>query len=242
MIQEASHWQITSAMRTDVGRIRSNNEDTVAADPDKGIFIVCDGMGGAAAGEVASRRAAEDSLAALQSDPLNLERAIQLANSNVLSIARQNPGRSGMGTTLVALVISGDQARVGHVGDSRCYRLRAGVLEQITEDHSFVAEQVRRGLLTADEAARSSMRNVITRAVGTSEHVQVDTVEWPIVEGDIYLLATDGLTREVPDPEIANVLSTSGDPARSCEMLISAANSAGGRDNISCIVVRVADR
>jgi PPM family protein phosphatase len=101
---------------------------------------------------------------------------------------------------------------------------------------------VRRGLLTADEAAHSSMRNVITRAVGTAEHVEVDTVEWPIVVGDVYLLTTDGLTREVPDSEIANILSTSSDPTRSCETLISAANSAGGRDNISCIVVQVADR
>lgn len=236
-------WSLAAAARSDRGRVRNNNEDAFAMDVDAGIFIVCDGMGGAAAGEVASRRTADSVLAALRNKPpVNLSDAIKAANADVFAAAKLERDHGGMGTTLVALSFAGETVRVAHVGDSRCYRLRDSRFEQMTNDHSFVAEQVRRGLMTQVEAASSPMRNVITHAIGTNEHVEADLIEWPVADDDICLLASDGLTREVSDDDIAGILRAMRDPEDACKVLVAAANEAGGRDNVSCIVVRFRNR
>lgn len=236
-------WNIAAAACSDRGRVRKNNEDAVAMDSDAGIFIVCDGMGGAAAGEVASRRTADSVLAALTSNrSANLSDAIQAANADLYAAARLERDHGGMGTTIVVLSFAGETTWVAHVGDSRCYRLRGNRFEQMTNDHSFVAEQVRSGLMTQAEAASSPMRNVITHAIGTNEHVEADLIEWPVADDDVCLLASDGLTREVSDDDIAGILRGMRDPEDACEALVAAANEAGGRDNVSCIVVRFRNR
>jgi PPM family protein phosphatase len=230
---------------TDQGRIRKGNEDayglSIQDQNAAGNFVVCDGMGGAAAGEVASRMAVDAMLEAMNHAPLtsdSLQQAVDQANHNVHLSAEQNPSRAGMGTTLVAMATRGARAWVAHVGDSRCYRFRKNTLESLTRDHSLVDEQVRLGHLTPAQAEISPMRNVITRAVGTQDEVDADVVEFEVTEGDLYLLASDGLMREVPDPEIADILRNAKELKQTCAALILAANEAGGRDNITCILVR----
>jgi serine/threonine protein phosphatase PrpC len=236
-----TEWNVTAAYRSDRGHVRGNNEDAVAADVQAGVFIVCDGMGGAAAGEIASRRTADGVFDAVQKNHgTSLAAAIASANESLFLVAGGTSYLHGMGTTIVALKLTGDAAELANVGDSRCYRLRGGILEQMTQDHSFVAEQMRRGLMTEQEAATSPMKSVITRAVGTCESVDVDTVHWQIKNGDIYLLASDGLTRELSDRAIAEVLREVQEPDAACDVLVAAANRAGGRDNVTCVVVRIA--
>jgi len=216
-------------------------------DLDAGVFIVCDGMGGVEGGEIASRLVADEVLAAYRASlpspngvlPI-LRTGIERANLDVFRLGSQDNSLHGMGTTIVVLALSSTLASVAHVGDSRCYRLRSGVLEQLTHDHSFVAEQVARGTMTTHEAAISPMRNVITRAVGTALQVEAELHEWAIESGDTYLLTTDGLTREISDQLISQILSENYEPGLACDALVSAANQSGGRDNISCIVVRIA--
>ena len=199
------------------------------------------GMGGAAAGEVASRLAVDATLEALNTDhvtPQTFRHAVDAANASVHRSAEQNPSRAGMGTTLVALAVRGNHAWVAHVGDSRCYRLRNSRLERLTLDHSLVDEQVRAGQLTPAQAEVSPMRNVITRAVGTQDEVEADLSEFPVLSGDLFLLASDGLMREVEDEEIARILRGAIDLDEACRLLIRAANSAGGHDNITCVLAR----
>ncbi|HTZ59736.1 MAG TPA: Stp1/IreP family PP2C-type Ser/Thr phosphatase [Acidobacteriaceae bacterium] len=234
-----------AAGATDLGRTRKSNEDAygLSVDNHESIcnFVVCDGMGGAAAGEVASRMAVDAMLQAMSHGPLTLgklQEAVDLANHNVHRSAEQNPARAGMGTTLVAMATRGDRAWVAHVGDSRCYRFRDGALESLTRDHSLVDEQVRLGQLTQAQAETSPMRNVITRAVGTQDEVDADVIEFTVSTGDLYLLASDGLMREVDDKRIAEILRTAGELKKTCADLIEAANNAGGRDNITCVLVR----
>lgn len=234
-----------AAGASDTGRRRTGNEDAyglqVEDQGSTGNFVVCDGMGGAAGGEIASGIAVEAMLRALGLGPLTAERvqaAVSAANSTVYSRAQRDAGLTGMGTTLVALAARGKHAWIAHVGDSRCYRLRGGILECLTRDHSLVDEQVRLGQMTRAEAAISPMRNVITRAVGTTASVAADVSEIDVLPDDIYLLATDGLTREVSDAEIAEILHGPDDPERLCSALIGAANRAGGSDNITCLLVR----
>jgi PPM family protein phosphatase len=233
-----------AAGATDQGRTRRSNEDAYGLNLQNhtsGNFVVCDGMGGAAAGEVASRMAVDAMLEAMSQAPLSpdsLQQAVDQANHSVHNSAEQNPARAGMGTTLVAMATRGTRAWVAHVGDSRCYRFRKNTLESLTRDHSLVDEQVRLGHLTPAQAEISPMRNVITRAVGTQDEVDADVIEFEVSEGDLYLLASDGLMREVPDEEIAEILRTAEDLNQACAALITAANEAGGRDNITCIVVR----
>lgn len=241
-------WTGTAAGRTDCGRVRPNNEDSLRLDLDIGLFVVCDGMGGAAGGEIASRRVADELVASYRTRLLShngvldaLQVGILRANLDVLRISSDDAALQGMGTTVVALAISAELASIAHVGDSRCYRMRLGILEQLTDDHSFVAEQVALGTMTAHEANASPLRNVITRAVGTAIHVEAELREWPIEPGDVYLLATDGLTREVDDHGILQILRKNPEPEVACEALVAAANKSGGRDNISCIVVRIAE-
>jgi PPM family protein phosphatase len=233
-----------AAGASDTGQVRPANEDSYAfhieANKTAGNFVVCDGMGGAAAGELASRLAADAMLQAMSAGlptAENMRQAAGAANSLVFSRAGLDPALEGMGTTLVALALRGWHGWLAHVGDSRCYRLRGGQLERLTEDHSLVEEQVRRGQLTPAQAAVSPLRNVITRAVGIEAQVTVDVAEIEVAAGDMYLLASDGLTREISDRRLAEILRGDGGLERICAELIAAANRAGGGDNITCLLV-----
>jgi protein phosphatase len=201
-------------------------------------------MGGAAAGETASRLAAETAATALASgvcDSGALREAVRLANTAVFERARRDRRLEGMGTTLVAIALNGSKAWVGHVGDSRCYRWRAGTLERLTHDHSLVEEQIRIGRMSREQARRSPMQNVITRAVGTRAEVVADVQELTLEHGDLFLLASDGLTRELTDATLGAILNgAANDLQATCAALVAAANAAGGRDNITCVLVRAA--
>lgn len=228
---------------TDCGRVRRANEDCFVTYPEAGVFVVCDGMGGAAAGETASRLAAETAAAAMSHAPRGMEamrEAVRQANAAVYQRSRQDARLEGMGTTLVAMVVNSTSAWVAHVGDSRCYRWRDGQLDRLTHDHSLVEEQIRIGRMTREQAKRSPMQNVITRAVGTRDEVVADIQEIHPQSGDVYLLVSDGLTRDLPDQALATVLAASAsDLSAAGSALISAANAAGGRDNITCVLVRI---
>jgi protein phosphatase len=256
------------AMLSDRGQVRRHNEDACAASPLSSVFVVCDGMGGAAGGEIASHLAAETFVSqislsravdSLRSSNLRsvIDAAVQAANRAVYQQSRKTAHLAGMGTTLVALVHAGDQEpstdNVGrhsapslwlvHVGDSRCYRWRQRTLEQLTVDHSLVEEQVRAGQITAAQALASPMRNVITRAVGTEPAVEPDIQGHCPQEGDLYLLASDGLTREISEGDITKILCrmpveiTAGALQLVCRQLVEAANARGGNDNITVLLV-----
>jgi PPM family protein phosphatase len=238
-----------AAAKTDRGRKRASNEDAFGFSLEHGIFLVCDGMGGAAAGEVASNLAVKEfltwftehlspDLSEADTDAL-LRDAVSHTNLEIHKSSLQAPQLHGMGTTLVGIFVRGDQVWIVNIGDSRCYRLRDGGMEQCTHDHSLVEEQVRLGRMTADEAARSPMRNVITRAVGTRTEVAADVLEVEARAGDVFLLCSDGLTKELRDPQIERLLQEEDTPSGACERLVESANWAGGRDNITCLVLRV---
>ena len=233
----------TAAGLTDRGRCRQVNEDFFVILKEAGAFVVCDGMGGAAAGETASHLAGETAAAVLtraEKGAAAIREAVRLANDAVYERARQDRRLEGMGTTLVALSLSDNTGWVGHVGDSRCYLWRSGKLERLTQDHSLVEEQIRIGRLTHEQARRSPMQNVITRAVGTRAEVVADVQELQLQPDDLLLIASDGLTRELTDAEIAGILrGNDGNLDRICASLIAAANDAGGRDNITCVLVRM---
>ncbi len=232
------------AALTDVGRIRTGNEDSFGHCLSAGVFIVCDGMGGAAAGEVASRLSVDtliERLCAVDSPEDRrkaLEESIAIANRLVYDRAAQDVSLQGMGTTLVAVAVQDHHALIAHVGDSRCYLFRAGQLTRQTNDHSLVDEQVRLGHMTQEDAERSPLKNVITRAIGTQQTVEPDISELPLESGDILLLCSDGLTREVPEETIAAILGSPGTLDEQCRKLIDAANNAGGNDNITAILIR----
>lgn len=246
------------------GRVRTANEDSFGICAEEGVFIVCDGMGGAAAGEVASRVAVEAVIKSLcgprqgadfkdtdpgpipgpmEDEPLSevpglLRDAVADANHLVFSQAANDSRLHGMGTTLVALLVQPNTVWVAHVGDSRCYRYHDGKLEQLTRDHSLVDEQVKLGQLTREEADRSPLRNVITRAVGSQRSVSTEISEAEALPDDLFLLCSDGLTRELPDARIETLLKQTRDLDLACQYLIDAANEAGGRDNVTCVLVR----
>jgi len=240
--------------KTDLGRIRENNEDKfeffVPEDEDalalKGsLYAVADGMGGHSAGQIASELALKTAIGAYYADPSpivedSLRQALQQANALIFDAARAIAERSGMGTTMTALVIRGEEAFVAQVGDSRCYLLRDGDLRQVTDDHSWVNEQVKRGGLTVEEAESSPFRNVITRSLGNAPNVDVDVFTQGIEAGDVFLLCSDGLTGEVGDQEIRRVLSGVS-PSRAAWELIDLALEHGGRDNVTVLVVAVRD-
>ena len=243
---------------TDVGRVRSNNEDCFRLVQPLNLFVLSDGMGGEAHGEVASALAVEtvvkhcmeaetnpaapvygNPAAGLSFRAKRLVSAVHLANRNIFKSAEEHPEQSGMGATLTAMWIDGNALSVAHVGDSRAYLLRSGMLQQLTSDHSLVAEQVRRGIISATEAEQSDMQSVLLRALGTQPQVEVDSEEQELFQRDVLLLCSDGLTRMVTEPEIAGTLQAEPDPTRAAEKLIALANERGGVDNITVIVVRV---
>jgi len=237
----------SAAACTDRGRKRLSNEDAFGFSVDHGVFLVCDGMGGAAAGEVASAQAVDELMRLLkdraESAPLPeaAEQAVTAANEAIFTHAEQNPRLSGMGTTLVALLTDADRAWMLNIGDSRGYRLRGGKLEQITVDHSLVDEQVRSGRMNPAEAQRSPLRNVITRALGTQPTVTADVFPLEIAPGDLFLLCSDGLTRELSDELLESMLGLDLPLDELCGRLIGAANKAGGHDNITCLLIRAGD-
>lgn len=225
------------ALRTDVGCVRALNED--AAYAGETLFVVCDGMGGHNAGEVASGLAVSalrEALDGVKNPGVRaLRTAVERANAQVHAAAADDPARRGMGTTMTVLWLSGEQAFLAQVGDSRAYLLRGGVLRQCTHDHSMVAEMVRQGRLTPEEARVHPQRNLITRAVGTGRRVEVDFFEEHRRVGDRWLLCSDGLCGIVSDEEIARMLSQSG-LEETAEALLRLALSRGAPDNVTLIV------
>ena len=250
--------RIVSGGVTDVGRVRSNNEDCFRIVEPLNLFVLSDGMGGEAHGEVASALAVETIVKYCtdaesgqaptpygNSEPIWSEKtkwltsATHLANKNIYESAEAHPEQHGMGATVTAAWINGSKLSIAHVGDSRAYLLRGGTLQQLTSDHSLVAEQVRRGILTAAEAEESEMQSVLLRALGALPDIEVDTDEHLLFARDILLLCCDGLTRMVTEPEIAGTLQVESDPARAAQRLVELANERGGVDNITVIIVRI---
>jgi len=242
---------------TDTGRVRPLNEDAYASRVEQGLFVVCDGMGGAQSGEVASGLAVQsvmDSLGGTAPDPagsdaappagyrlqtIRLADAVRLANRRVYDHAQQNVCDAGMGTTLIGAWVADGIVSLAHVGDSRAYLWRDGGIEPLTQDHSLVDAQVRAGLLTREESLQSAQQNVLLRSLGLEPEVDVDVDEVPLRPGDYLLLCSDGLTRMMPDPALAEVISRVRDPQRICDELIETANRNGGVDNITAVVVEV---
>ena len=237
------------AARTDVGRIRAGNEDSLFADAtqSRGLFIVADGMGGHAAGEVASEMAVAivrqelAELASLEGDaaPARVAEALRRANEAIYRRTVVEHDKEGMGTTASVLLLAEGRYLIGQIGDSRVYLLRDGVLRQLTKDHSYVQEQVDAGFLTAEQARYHPYSNVITRCVGASEAVEPDVYEGEVRGGDLFLVASDGLTGMVDDRRMQQLLLARTVPARMVDALIAEANGRGGLDNITAIVVQV---
>jgi protein phosphatase len=245
--------KVRSFAATDVGRHRKSNEDACFRDDDIRLWVVADGMGGHAAGEVASSEAVDTIHGMVKrgvqnpgADPLDvpraqrlLEGAIQAATYMLVAIAEFERDKSGMGTTITAALMVQGSLVIGQVGDSRVYQIRDGVAHQITEDHTLIAWQIKQGIISADEAKLSPHRNVITRAVGNRDYVEVDTLVVPTAPGDRYLLCSDGLHGYFEDAkEIASIAALGGDLA--VQRFIDLANERGGRDNITAVLVEIA--
>jgi protein phosphatase len=252
--------KIRSAGATDVGKVRSSNEDSFGVFDDLGLYVVADGMGGHAAGEVASFLAVETIhetfLAPRDASPngsperttptgaalapeRRLVSALEQANRRIFAAGQEDEARSGMGTTVAAVWLDGKTAHVAHVGDSRVYRVRGGDLAQITTDHSLVNDYLARGLMTPEEAIGHPMKHILIRALGTTSAVAVDTTALPLEPGDILLLCSDGLSNVVPPSEIAAILSAPDlDISVRCHGLIDAANRHGGLDNITAVLLQ----
>jgi PPM family protein phosphatase len=231
------------AVRTDTGRQRNANEDSLfTAAP---LFVVADGMGGAQAGEVASKAAAESFAQGLPEAPPErvLEETIEGANRTIYELARKDPSLAGMGTTITAAIadLEAEEVAIGHVGDSRAYRLRGGRFEQLTRDHSLVEEMRRKGQLTDAQAEDHPQRSIITRALGPEPEVHVDLQTVPAQPGDVFLICSDGLTTMLDDERIARVLSRATSLQSGVRALVDEANRAGGRDNITVVAFRLED-
>lgn len=240
--------------KTDPGRARDNNEDSVAFDEDTCTAVLADGMGGYNAGEIASGMATAFIKAELSrwlaeaganARSREVRRAMEIcvenANLSIYNAANSNAHYAGMGTTLVVGVFRDDALLIGHIGDSRCYRWRGGVLEQITKDHSLLQEQIDAGLITLEQAATSNIKNLVTRALGVEELVLLEINEHQAEPGDIYLMCSDGLSDMVDDGAIAKIVAEGADLEQTAAQLIDAANHNGGRDNISVLMVEVSD-
>jgi PPM family protein phosphatase len=231
------------AHKTDTGRQRHANEDSYFARSP--LFAVADGMGGAQAGEVASRIAAgafeRGSVSDDEPAEGQLERIAQRANSEIHKLAQEDSSRAGMGTTLTAAMVRDDEVALGHVGDSRAYVFRDGQLKRLTKDHSLVEELRRQGRLTEEQAEEHPQRSIITRALGPEPSVNVDTMTFPARDGDVFLLCSDGLTTMVSDEGIREILADSRGLRSAVNRLVEAANRGGGRDNITAVAFRLAD-
>src|SRR5512133_2286304 len=231
------------AHKTDTGRQRHANEDSYYARAP--MFAVADGMGGAQAGEVASRIAAGAfERGQVSDDPSaegQLEEIAQKANRKIHKLAQEDSSRAGMGTTLTAALLRDDELALGHVGDSRAYVLRDGKLKRLTKDHSLVEELRRQGRLTEEQAEEHPQRSIITRALGPEPSVNVDTMTFPARDGDVFLLCSDGLTTMVSDDEIQQILTEARSLRIAVKELVEAANRGGGRDNITAVAFRLAD-
>jgi serine/threonine protein phosphatase PrpC len=229
--------------RTDVGRQRNVNEDSLVRDPP--FFAVADGMGGAKAGEVASAMAAgafEGEQDSGEAPEAQLSRILREANRRIYDLAVADDSHRGMGTTVTAAKVTGDEVSLGHVGDSRAYRLRDGELEQLTRDHSLVAELERSGQITPEAAEHHPQRSIITRALGPEPDVEVDTYTIAGRAGDVYLICSDGLTSMISDDELAAILRSAASLEDAADSLVRAANQSGGKDNITVVLFRLGDR
>lgn len=252
--------KISSFGKTDTGKTRKNNEDSYVVDDRRGLYAVADGIGGHEGGEVASRMAIQGlsqtvqehlpgagetpphDIAVAEGDPITsaLSRAFTLANTLIRQASDDNPALLHMGTTMTALLLRDKTAYLAHIGDSRAYRLRAGVLTQVTEDHTFVAEQMHAGLLTHEQAQKSPYRHVITRALGIDPELRVDHKVLDTRADDIVLLCTDGLTEMLDDETIRRILEDAS-PQEAAERLVREANDRGGVDNITVVVIQMKD-
>ena len=233
---------IEQAGRTDVGRQRSANEDSLVLNPP--LFAVADGMGGAKAGEVASAvavEAVEDATESGEPTEAQLANIVRQANRRIYDLAVADESRRGMGTTLTLAKLHGDEVSLAHVGDSRAYRLRGGELEQLTRDHSLVAELERSGQITPEAAEHHPQRSIITRALGPEPDVEVDTYTLAGREDDLFLICSDGLTSMISDDELGSILRSAGSLDEAAEELVRAANQSGGKDNITVILFRLGE-
>ncbi len=237
--------------QTDPGLTRDNNEDSVVFDATTRLCILADGMGGYNAGEVASGMATAFikselgrwlSQAGQHANAREVRRAMEIcvenANHSIFNAANSNPQYSGMGTTLVVGVFENTRLMLGHIGDSRCYRLRGGQLQQITKDHSLLQEQIDAGLITPQQALTSVNKNLVTRALGVENAVMLEVNEHRVELGDIYLMCSDGLSDMISDEAIATILGGSKSLDQTARQLIVAANEGGGRDNISVLLAQ----
>lgn len=259
-MDEKLYFRLEIGSRTDVGRVRKNNEDACRALPSLNLFIISDGMGGQSHGETASAIAADTitaqcSKTSASDEPSTgdddvqgpdysektkrLASAVRLANRNIYQAALNNSQFRGMGATVVAAWVEGSSLSLVHVGDSRAYLFRRGVLQCLTADHTLVAEQVRRGLIAPEQARLSKMQSVLIRALGIHEQVVLDAAEYSLLHQDVVLLCSDGLTRMVTDAELTKALLGAADAQTIADHLVSLANSHGGEDNVSVIVVRL---
>lgn len=246
------------AGKTDIGCVRLSNQDNFGYDSDRGIFVVCDGMGGHASGEVASKIAVDSLLtyfrqrsqnAARRADQsttttvlseraLLLEEAIQLANMSICEAACKHEQHAGMGSTIVCVLVDQDLFSVGHVGDSRVYLIREATIQQLTQDHSLVARQTQLGLISREEARTSKLQNVITQALGSEDTIVPDVDDMVAISDDVLVLTSDGLTRALSDEEIMQTVNSAAALGQACENLIQSAKLRGGTDNITCLLIR----
>ena len=252
---------IEVAGKTDVGCVRGNNEDNFGYDLRCGIFVVCDGMGGQAAGEVASkmgvdvvldyfRQAAQTGeftqvgapFPGLSADGQALGSAIRRANETIYKASQEQEARAGMGSTIVAALVHGNALCIANVGDSRIYLVRQSSIQQLTQDHSLVMEQFRRGYITREQAEHSEMQNIILRALGSEEQVEPDVEDLVALPGDVLLMTSDGLTKYLRDEEILATITSAGSLESACDALIGAAKERGGDDNITCLLLHIAEQ
>jgi serine/threonine protein phosphatase PrpC len=250
--------KVTYQALTDVGRKRKGNEDSLFVNPEQKLFVVADGMGGHAAGEIASRIAV-DSInefvcltggdeeitwpfgldETISYDGNRLKTAVRFANKKVLEATKEKSEYEGMATTVCAVLVDDQVANLAHVGDSRVYLFREGQLSQLTSDHSWVNEQIQSGVISAEQARTHPLRNVVTRALGGKADLQVDMQTHDFQTGDVLLLCSDGLTTMIPDDEIARVMREgSGDIEATAQELVDAANAKGGEDNIPVVLLQ----
>ncbi|HXU45762.1 MAG TPA: Stp1/IreP family PP2C-type Ser/Thr phosphatase [Thermoanaerobaculia bacterium] len=237
---------------SDIGLTRVHNEDYFEIDPEHRLYVVADGMGGHSHGEVAAQiavKAVRESVeksavdgvpaGALDHGARRLKEAVRLAHDRVLRAIEQDASLAGMGTTVVGILLEDDRGAVAHVGDSRGYRMREGALEQLTQDHTWVHEQVVAGFLSKEQARSHPLKNVVTRALGGESEVAIDVREVEIAPGDLYLLCSDGLTTMLSDREIRDHLGSGKSLHETCRALVAAANASGGTDNVTVVLLGV---